>query len=360
MKTDRIAYIFLDIEQGKTEKNRNMEVGITVCDDEGGCEESFYGEADAGLRNEEMLCREIYRRFPSYRIMVVWAEDRYRIFSEKMKKAGISASNHRVILLKELMELLFEEKKEAEFTELLRWADMEFTEEKLEEVGYRTHCMKEIFFLMYRRYSEAAGNDRGCILNVSGRILHNEQCRYLNKISENRQIQADRMLIFSGYRPCKCCKGDSWAKFGWKQEFPDTKPESEKKREYGAYKGRKKQLTEKTIAGICEKFGMSYNISQGVVFIRSPVFSWRIYHDGCHVTRVLHENYRGSSTLKSKGGKGNEGFHIQKMYTREFYETVKYIYYHDRSYLKRKYRKDHMGFPADRMREECDYLRKVI
>ena len=390
MDRDRYVYCFLDIGSVRSgeissEGKIGCTAGISVCDDEGNNVELFCGRTDDAGEDGGDILRELSDMVSESEFIIVWSREMYRRIQTMLTETDITVPKNRVIILRELAGILSVDGREPEFRELLSWAGIDFTERRLEDPGYRVICLEKVFFLLQDRYREAAGDDRKCILNISGRTLHHEQCRCLGQTDPANVIRGDRMLIFRAYKPCKCCRGlSAWGKLKWTAERLYTVSEKKGDRQPGnmerIYQG--KRLTDRRISGICEKFGMKYTISQGVVFIRTQVFSWRVYHDGQNVTEVLHENYRGGA-IPGRGGKCNEGFHRQRIYSRDFYQVIRYIYRHDRNYLNtykqkgevhkyvipesnekvhfaREYRNDPSKHLTGQVKEGCFYMKAAI
>ena len=390
MDRDRYVYCFLDIGGMRPgvvsgEGKGGCAAGISVCDDEEQNVGLFCGRTDDAGKDGGDIFRELSDMVSGSEFVIVWYREMYRRLQTMLTEADTPVPKHRVMILRELAGILSVDGREPGFRELLIWAGTDFAERRLEDPGYRVTCLERVFFLLQDRYREAAGDDRRCILNISGRTLHHEQCRCLGQADPDNLIRGDRMLIFRAYKPCKCCRGISgWGKLKWTAERPYTASEKKVDRLPGSteriYQG--KRLTDRRISGICEKFGMKYTISQGVVFIRTQAFSWRVYHDGQKVTEVLHENYRGG-VIPGRGRKSNEGFHRQKIYSRDFYEVIRYIYRHDRNYLNayrqkgyahehvipehsesthfaRVYRDDPSKRLTDQVKEGCCYMKAAI
>ena len=94
-------------------------------------------------------------------------------------------------------------------------------------------------------------------------------------------------------------------------------------------------LTESNIERICNQFNMKCNISDHIIFLRTNCGYWRLYLNGEKVSEVFHTNYKMKKSEYRKKKKCNEGFHQQKISHTNFYDVVRYIYYHDRDLYKK-------------------------
>lgn len=128
-----------------------------------------------------------------------------------------------------------------------------------------------------------------------------------------------------------------------KVEKPKLTPEPKKKETLGSVHNfweseyRNLPLTEDNILRICNRYNMKCNFSDGIVFLTTNCGYWRIYLNGDKVDRVFHGNYEIRMQERKKKKKCNEGFHLQHISHTNFYDTLKYIYYHDKDlYGKRK------------------------
>ena len=95
-------------------------------------------------------------------------------------------------------------------------------------------------------------------------------------------------------------------------------------------------LSDENIGSICRYFGFEYNISIGAVFIKTNYSAWIVFYSDNKVTDIYHENYRKNLSLYNKKPKFVEGFHHQNKNIDNFYDAVRYIYYHEKNFLKPK------------------------
>ena len=104
---------------------------------------------------------------------------------------------------------------------------------------------------------------------------------------------------------------------------------------------RQLPLTEEKMEKICKQFGVTYNISNDVVFIKTEFSSWIVYLRDGKVHKLYHENYRQSASafFKMQKKKLTEGYHQQKLLSDHFYDVVQYIKYHDKGTVKRMEKK---------------------
>ena len=119
--------------------------------------------------------------------------------------------------------------------------------------------------------------------------------------------------------------------------FQEAEEVAKNRKTHNAENVRLLPLTEENIELICGEFGMKCSVAFDVVFLKTKAGYWRIYIKDDKVDRVFHGNYRMSKTdFGKKKKKYNEGFHEQKISTDNFYDVVRYIYYHDKYMYKYK------------------------
>lgn len=93
-------------------------------------------------------------------------------------------------------------------------------------------------------------------------------------------------------------------------------------------------LTDETILLICNHFGLESKIVNDLVFVKTPIGYWRIQVGDDKVEKVFHGNSHVRLGKCKKVQKIADSFHEQTIYDDDFYEVIKYIYYHDKYYYK--------------------------
>lgn len=97
------------------------------------------------------------------------------------------------------------------------------------------------------------------------------------------------------------------------------------------------EFSEKKIEELCNYLKLDFKLSQGVIFINTKIFRWRIHHCDSKVSDIFHENYHNLSYRFHKKKKYNFEFHRQSVDISNIYEAIYYIYDHDKRFFKRKF-----------------------
>lgn len=97
---------------------------------------------------------------------------------------------------------------------------------------------------------------------------------------------------------------------------------------------RARVFKEDSFARHCENLHLSCLFAHNLVFVSSKVGCWRVYHDGCYVTKLEHENYNHHAVALKYYKRGRlkfcEGFHLHHPTNRDIYAIARYIARHDR------------------------------
>ena len=306
------------------------------------------------VKSETVVYHRVSYLFPQYQYVVVWTEDAYDIFAEGMNRSNIRMPEHKVVVLQDIVSLIAAEKeKRISFEAALMKAGVSFQPKRLHYAKYDAQYLCQLYKKLYEKYADRT-REQKCILNQNTGILHTAGCKYIKKNHTNF-TEAEKILIFHGYRPCLYCRGKGgWKVFRWKTSARRKTAEQQKKSRMPENKMdfRTLSLTEKNIYLICRQFHLNCHISDGVVFIRAPFSAWRIYLDHQKVSKVYHENYRGKRTGAGRQNKWSEGFHKQTMNSRNFYDVVRYIYYHEKNFMEKTNRAKQIDELLDGIRKD--------
>ena len=100
-------------------------------------------------------------------------------------------------------------------------------------------------------------------------------------------------------------------------------------------------FTDEEIEKICKYHNLKCRIaSGGLIFVTSSFSNWRIFHKDFKNIKVYHENYKQGIKLSyKKHKKFSEGFHQQKIDVNNMFSAIRYIYWHDKKFIK--YNKDY-------------------
>lgn len=267
--------------------------------------------------------------FPKFRYAVVWTRDTYDLFLRSAKQAGIKLPKHRVLVLQDIIGFIATSGREKIGFEIaLIRAEIPYELAHLHFAKQDVQYLFALYQKMYADYLELT-REEIAVANEKAKIIHTSECRYAKHIKETARPGV-KTLIFRGYRACTCCGGDlDLRKIYW---MPTLQEEKTKKSGEAISEAELKNipLTENNIKRICNRYGMKCNISEYIIFLTTNCGYWRLYFDGEKVNKVFHGNYEMRKNDRKKKKKCNEGFHRQKISFTNFYEVVRYIYYHDR------------------------------
>lgn len=94
-------------------------------------------------------------------------------------------------------------------------------------------------------------------------------------------------------------------------------------------------LNEDSFAQYCNSYGLQCSFAEEIVFIKTNLSQWRIYHNGIIVEKLYHSSFITGGIMKSqKSGrlKYAEGFHEQKIprdVGDNIYDVLQYIIRHE-------------------------------
>ena len=277
----------------------------------------------------EEVFKRVKMSFPKYKYVVVWNKDTYDLFIRSSKQASIKLPRHRVLVLQDIVGLIATSgKKKIGFETVLTKAEIPYNPAYLHFAKHDVQYLFALYKRMYADYQELT-RDENAAVNEKTRIIHTSECRYVknDKGSVHPGVKA---MVFRGYRACNCCGSElNLRKIYW---IPTLQEEKSKKAgdEISEVELRDLPLTESNIKQICNRYSMKCNISEHIIFLTTNCGYWRLYFDGEKVNKVFHENYKMKQNDHKKKKKCNEGFHQQKISYTNFYDVVRYIYYHDK------------------------------
>lgn len=267
----------------------------------------------------EIIVDKFIKKFSEFDIVVVWNRDTYDLFTNATKLCGITLPKHKVIVLQELLSDI---DQFMGFEAALRRYFVKYKPNLLHCSKYDVTYLKRLFYSIIFQYKQQckvdSKNKAGRLSNSN--IIHNLKCHYIvGKSSFHHSSYVD---IFSGYKLCKYCIGTEKHVLLPKELFFDRLDEIN-------------NFSEERINAFCKRFDMKCNFSDGLIFVRTHMATWRIYHDGEKVLNIYHENYRKVEQTKKKK-KSNEGYHIQNVKCDNLYDVLNYIHRHDKNFLCEK------------------------
>lgn len=303
---------------------------------------------------EPEVFEKVRQSFPNYRYVVVWSRETYAVFRESMRRSCLKVPKHTVLVLQDIVQEIARTSYEhLRFKIALIKAGIAFKENYLHYAKQDVKYLYELFKYLYLEYTNITEQETA-VVNEQSKIIHAPDCRHAGREASEELLNA-KSLIFSGYRPCMCCKArGEWKRLAWdvKIEPNHTGGTNQKSREQINMKAL--PLTDENIIRICERFGLTCNIVANVVSLRTSIGTWRICLSGDKVSKVYHGNYRSRrSELYERKCKYNKGYHVQDVNTNNFYEVVKYIFCHDKNqYNKHRFKKSRMEYLFEKIEQE--------
>lgn len=241
-----------------------------------------------------------------------------------------------MIILQDILSIVASDgKRKIGFSQALEYADIEYELNYLNYSKHDANYLYQLFKETYQQYSSMTSDDYR-ITNVKTKRMHASECPYARKMKIDHATIRPQSAIFIGFKMCQACASKlTWNQLKWDEKVILSKEEKEI-----AYL-RQLPLTEEKMEKICKQFGVTYNISNDVVFIKTEFSSWIVYLRDGKVHKLYHENYRQSASdfFKMQKKKLTEGYHQQKLLSDHFYDVVQYIKYHDKGTVKRMVKK---------------------
>lgn len=93
--------------------------------------------------------------------------------------------------------------------------------------------------------------------------------------------------------------------------------------------------TEDQLIKLANDNGLKIDFGAGIIYIKTNVSRWRLFHNYERVKEVWHENYRTGIEQYSTRRKFNNDYHKQKI-KGTYEEVLAYIASHDRKMCDRK------------------------
>jgi hypothetical protein len=225
--------------------------------------------------------------------------------------------------LQELTSFFEKQGSLVNFEKTMKRYGVKYNSHLLHNSMYDAQCLLNLFCVMKKFYKGCEGFTRKCFIRTTeSYIIHSPQCRYLEKNDFDSIVTVNAIKMFDAYQNCRICGGcatkliqkNNVLNNGVIIKNPAILP-----------------FTDEDIEAFCARLGLNCKLSNGVVFIRTPISSWRIFHNYEKVDEVFHENYRG--VLQKRREKFNTGYHRQNVTSSDIWQILKYIYNHDKRYI---------------------------
>ena len=256
--------------------------------------------------NEEKAVLEKFAQsFPQYCHLIVWRRDAYELFLRDMRKYGITIKRHRVVVLQDVLGVIAgNSNNRIGFEKALICSGVKYVPNYLHYAKHDANYLYQLFYQCFQQYSSMIAKEERCFSNVATKMLHTENCQYLQSMLAERKVVVPKSMIFRGYTVCKCC--------GKKQNW--------------------------------KRLELSYSVSSNAVFVRTAFSRWIVYLQEDKVKELFHENYRANKSqyFNKQKMKCTEGYHKQKLPSESFFEVIQYIKYHDAGTVKRMVKKSRL------------------
>lgn len=297
---------------------------------------------------EAMHLPEVIERFcktfPKYEVIVVWNKNSYDLFVYQCGCYGIKLPGHRVVIVQELISIITNKKdRHAGIHKVMNECRLKYNSKSLHHAKYNVECLEKLYIVIRRTYQkrcDLAGENY--MKADNSYVIHHKKCHHASIIRETGRMNVKGADLFEGYHVCRHCK-KHFLKIDLKN--CDTK------------KPVLKDLWDDDyINGLCNHFGLTCQISNGVIFVKTNIATWRIYHNGKKVLEVYHENYRFRKDQFCKKKKCNEGYHKQEINDETLFGVLRYIQSHDKHlYSTKKIRKSKVEQLFEKIENKMSY-----
>lgn len=290
--------------------------------------------------------------------IVFWNSEALNLLKREMDKVGLSLPSNKIVVLQDVLSFADKDNgrgRSMGFESALRHYQVHYRRELLHNSKYDAQYLIDLYDAAYDRLAEVGDKKTPLVHTKYSKVLHHADCHYVKGREITEGFWEDALI---GWHLCSCCgkRGDLRAIRIPKVKKPKADPviislpKTEKVKKSAkppkAKKSKKvyEPLNEVAFAKHCENLGINCHFSIGWVFLRTPVSFWKIQHEETRVLDVLHQSMRVSNSLAVKHkSRTHEGFHQQKVYDKDIYGTLKYIYEHDKHFLYPKYTPSYWG-----------------
>ena len=273
----------------------------------------------------DVVLDEFSQKFPYYEVVVVWNENTYKLFVEKCRSHHITLPKHKVLVLQDMIASIDSKKHIYSMERYLKKCGIRYKMDRLHYSKYDVERMRLLFLEIRNQYfSYLKGTTRKYYRSSSSATIHVKSCHFIQRmLSENRVLVEGRELL-DGYSVCKCCR----------KKFPSIQFKANKKNVQNLMKEPVDEFDDEYIFYLCQRYGLHCQISDGVIFVKSAIATWRIYHNYQNVTEVFHQNISVVNRANAKKKKPlNVGFHKQEIKEKRLDAVLRYIHYHDKNYF---------------------------
>lgn len=253
---------------------------------------------------------------------VVWNRYTYEVLKEAILDERLQLPKHNVIVLQDMVSFLYRQKRKLGFEYMMNQYGLCYEPYMLHNAKKDAAYLRNLFYkIKYVYIKKCKRNNSQLVSLKKSVVVHTHTCRYVIK-KERQQLEYHLLsCLFDGYRLCKSC-GHMVRVIRLKRNTQTTIQEN--------------HFSENTVRNICKNYEMKCEFCDGIVFIQTPISSWRIYHEQGKIKEIFHKNLRIASIKISRKSNHNvnEGFHIQKLDFDNIYDVLPYIFQHDKRYAR--------------------------
>ena len=342
MNTETKDYLFLavyqeSIEIQNQESQKVRKISAILTDEKLNEKKSFHS---SGL---SMLLNFWLKTMAVFRTLVVWDDEAYCYILKAFRTCRMDIPEHKVIILRHVLDDSAEWIAQ-EFPERSNLSKEKLSEAELSRAEQDVRYIFDLYCHLTRRFRKCTGSYDyfPCYKDEKTPeipVIWIKKCKSRFYVSKSK-------LVRDTYEK----KVSSGCKQPIKEEerpYPETEENVAEITQIDM--GPAKEIPavvsdEEKIDTLCEAYGFTCSISDGIIFLRTPFAYWRIYYSGNEVTEVYHENYRNYQGSIPK--KYEEGFHRQNVKKKTLNGVLKYIARHEKGFVNRL---DPAGRYADRI-----------
>lgn len=248
--------------------------------------------------------------------IVVWSYHTRDKFVDLARKFNCAYLTKKIIILQEVIKELSGSENVQSFDGTLVSMNVEYDAAFLHNAGFDAKCLKDLFIKVVNKYEDMNPVlSSTFFVNSKSKVLHTSDCTYLKNIADTTKIIGYKCII--GYKPCKrCLKKINLL-------IPDIESRDDIKNvlKIRNYKGRGVNIDQ--IREIVDFFGLSISGNLEKMTISTKYSHWQVFcNSHGYVDRLRHENYSDRNRIK-------EQFHEHKVFPKDVYSAIEYIYMHD-------------------------------
>ena len=276
----------------------------------------------------DVVLNEFSQKFQDYEVVVVWNENTYKLFVEKCRSHRITLPKHKVLVLQDMIASIDSKKSIYSMERYLKKCGIRYKMDRLHYSKYDVERMRLLFLEIRNQYfSYLKGTTRKYYRSSGSEIIHVKSCHFVKRMSSEKRVLVEGRELLDGYSVCKCCR----------KKFPSIQFKANKMNKPSVVKEFRYEFDDENVYDLCHRYGLSCQISDGVIFVKSSIATWRIYHNYEKITEVFHQNISVVNRANAKKKKPlNVGFHKQEIKEKRLDAVLRYIHFHDKNYFSGK------------------------